>query len=170
MSLVPLGSVSLGVAIPGGAACAIAGELGINLALPDIQARLAAFASFSPSLGDFTLDLAVAGQIIASINAALAVGLTPPSLGLQLAIIAQLILDLENAVLSINAQLTIVLGFISLLANAGVDLYAWDGANNDLGPALAAERGPGTGHTNALVLVTSNGATWSAMQQVFKTS
>lgn len=170
MTITSLGSLSLGVALPGALACQIAGELGINLALPDIQARLSALLAFSPSLGDFSVDLALTAQIAADINAAISIGLTPPSLSLQLAIIAALIVDLTNAVLQINLQLTIVLGFGALLLNAGIAGYAFAGAQNVLGSELATALGGSTAHANAVILVTQNAATWTAMQAVFKTS
>lgn len=168
MSLVSVGSLSLAVAVPGAAGAAVAGAAGINAALPDIEARIAALASFAPSPGDFSADISLANNIIADANLAISVGLTPPSLSAQIAIIAALVADLEAAVVSINANLTIVTDLISLLAAAGVDAYAWDGANDAFGPALTTALGAGTAHCSGLVLKTTSGATWTAMSTLFK--
>lgn len=176
MSLAYLGSLTLSAAVPAGEACAVAGAAGINAALPDIAARLAALAAFSPSPPSFSADLALAGQIITSINAAIALGLTPPSLSAQLAIVAALVADLQAAVLAINAQLAIVVGFSSLLATGGVFGYAYTGAANGLGAALTTQLATGFpggapgDSSHALVLATTSGGTWTAMQSVFKTT
>jgi hypothetical protein len=174
VSLAYLGGLTIGAALPGGASAAAAGELGINGALPDIQARITALAAFSPSLGNFTADLATAGQIIASINAALTGGITPPSLAAQLAAVAALVAELQAAALDVNAQLQIVLGFRALLATAGMHGYVYQGATNALGGALTDELAtgfPGGGATapaKVIVLGTTSDATWAAMSQVFK--
>jgi hypothetical protein len=174
MSLVPIGELSLSAALPGGAAACAAGQTGINLALPDIQARLAALASFTPSPGNLPALIALAESIIAAIEAAIAAGIIPPSLSAQIAIIAALVADLEAAVLAVNMQLSIVVNLLGLLASAGIFAYAYDGRTDGLGPALTTELagglpgGSGGDHCNAIVLATSVGATWTAMSTWMK--
>jgi hypothetical protein len=169
-----LGSLSIGAAVPGGAAAAVAGAAGINLALPDIQARIAALASFAPLPPSLTADLVTANQILASIQAAITIGITPPSLSAQIAIVAGIVADLSAAVLSIDAQLSLILGFQSLLATAGVHGYTYAGRADQLGAdfttALASgfPGGAGADATNAILLATTIGATWTAMGGVFK--
>ena len=170
MSLTPLGSLALSAVVPGAAAAAAAGEIGIEAALPGIQAQLTALASFTPTLdlGGLSGDITIAGNILADLQAALALGLTPPSLQAQLDIVAGLVLTLNNLVILINAQLQIILDLIALLATAGVDAYAYDGPADQLGAALTAQYAGDTDHANALVLVTKIGATWTAMSTLFK--
>jgi hypothetical protein len=171
-----VGSLSIGGAIPGAATAAAAGAAGINLALPDIQARLAALVAFTPQQGSsFAAQLALAQQIVAGVQAAIALGLSPPSLSAQIAIVAGLVAALEQAVLAVHAQLDIVLDFQALLAAAGIHVYAFAGQADELGPALTGELAAGfpggTGGnqaTNALVLATTVPATWAAMSAVFK--
>lgn len=172
--ITPLGELAIGGTIPGAAAVGVAGSAGINLALPDIQARLEALLAFSPGAVDFVAQLALANSIVASIQAGISGGLTPPSIAAQIAIIGALIADLTAAVVTINAQLSIILDFQGLLSAAGIFAYAYDGDVQDLGDELDAEIGGGVGggsptdHCNALVLVTSTGATWTAMGQIFQ--
>lgn len=175
MSLAYLGNVSLSVACPGVAAGFAAGIAGINLALPDIQARLDALAAFSPQVEiSFAANIAVAQSIAASLQAAITAGLSPPSLSAQIAIVAALVAALELAVGQINAQLTVLIDLSALLSAAGVFLYSYSGRADGLGPALASELaggfpgGSASDDTNALVLATTTAATWTAMSGLFK--
>lgn len=174
MTITALGELSIGETIPGAAAVGVAGAAGINLALPDIQARLDALLAFSPAAVDFAAQLALAQQIVVSIQAAITAGLTPPSISAQIAAVGALIAELTAAVASIHAQLTIIVDFQALLSAAGIFAYAYDGQVDDLGDELDAEIGGGIGggsptdHCNALVLVTSEGATWTAMGEIFQ--
>jgi hypothetical protein len=168
MTFTPLGSLSLAAVVPGAATVAAAGELGINLALPDIQARLAALLAFTPTMPSLSADASLAANIVADLQAAISIGLVPPDITAQLAIIAALVLDLQNKVISINAQFSICADLISLLATAGVDAYACDGAAQDMGGALTTQYAGDASHANALILVTKIGATWSAMSTLFK--
>ncbi len=170
MSVTSVGSLSLAVALPGANAAAIAGAAGINAALPDIASRIAALAAFAPQPISFLANIVVAQGIITSLQAAIAGGISPPSISAQIALVAAQLAALELTAVGINASLTIVTDFISALAAAGIDVYAFDGARNVLGSELAAAVGGSAVHANAIVLVTTNGATWSAMQSVFKTT
>jgi hypothetical protein len=177
MSLDYLGSLSLAVALPGADGAAVAGEAGINGALPDIEARLDAMADFAPVDVDFAADLSFANDTVSAITLAIGTpGITPPSLGDQITIMAGIVADLTAAVSAVNANLAIVTGFISLLATAGVFGYAYAGPANGLGGALTTELASGfpggspTDSTHAIVLATTTPATWTAMQAVFKTT
>lgn len=170
MSLVPLGSLSMAQALPGAQVAAAAGIAGINGALPDILARIAALQAFSPAPISFAFNIIEATKIVASLNLAIAAGITPPNIAAQIAQILALLAALEATVAAVNANLSIATDFVSGLAAAGIDAYAWDGSRNALGAALTSALGPSGTHANALVLVTTNGATWGAMQAVFKTT
>ncbi len=170
MTITALGEVSVGGAVPGCATAVVAGELGINAAMPDILARLAALASFVPLPIDFVADLALAGQIGASIQAGITAGLPVPDMSAQAAVVQALITALLAQVTSINLQLDALLALDAPLGVAGVALYAFDGARTSLGSELAAELGPVTAHANALVLVTSDPAAWLAISAVMKVS
>ena len=174
MSITNLGTLSLAVAVPGAAAGVAAGLAGLNLALPDIEARLAALAGFTATPGDFAADLAIANSIVASITAGMTAGLSPPSIGAQIAIIAALVATLEAAVLAVSAELDVVLDLQTLLGTGGVFAYAYAGQADALGAALTTELasgfpgGSGADATNALILATSTSATWEAMSSLFK--
>jgi hypothetical protein len=173
MSLVPLGSLSLAVAVPGAATANVALGVAVGIAAPNVSAQITAAASFTPSasLGLEQL-LAIAEAILDNIAAAIAA--IPPipvlSLQAQVDLAAAIKLDLDAMLLTVQAQLAIQLQIASILATAGVVAYAWDGANNALGPALTAELGGSVTHSNAIILYTTSGVAWTAMQGLFKTT
>lgn len=175
MTIAYLGSLSLAVAIPGGQTAGVAGAAGINGALPDIEARLAALADFAPVNTDFAADLSFAQQTVAAMTLAINTpGLTPPSIAAQIAIVSALIASLEATVAAVNVNLAIVTSFLSVLTAAGVFGYVYSGPTNGLGAALSAQLALGFPGglpgdlTNALVFATTTPATWDAMQAIFK--
>ncbi len=174
MTVTYLGSLTTGAAIPGAAALAAAGTAGINLALPDIEARLAGLLSFTPTPIDLTANLAVAQQVVASLQLSLSLGITPPDISAQLAIVAALVADLTASVVSVNAQLAIIAGFD--LGAAGIHAYTYAGQANQLGSEFSTELSGGfpsgapTDATNAVLLATTIPATWSVLQTFLKTT
>lgn len=173
MSLVNLGSMSIAVAVPAAAQANAALDVAIGIAAPNVTAQITAAASFTPSLSLSFLDMiALAEQIIANIEAAIAAIPPIPVLDLdaQVNLALSVKADLEAMLLVVNAQLTIQLAIASLLATGGVMAYAWDGPNDALGPALTTALGGATTHSNAIILYTTSGATWTAMQSFFKTT
>lgn len=174
MTIVHVGELTIGAAVPGATIACDAGKAGINGALPDITARLTALADFNPQAFDFVAQLAQAEATVASINLAILTALPAPSFDAQLATITALVAELSVTVTAINGQLSLVLAVQSLLAAAGVSAYAYSGAVNGLGGDVAAELSGGlpggapTDPCNALVLVTASPVTWDAMAQVFK--
>lgn len=176
MSLTTIATLPIGGCIPAAVEASIAGAAGINLALPDILARLEALLAFSPQPISFSASLTLAQQIVASIQANIALGLPVPDLSAQIAIVAALIAALEAAVEAINANLQIVLGFQALLSAGAVTILAYDGPTNAMGgeitTALASglPGGSAGAHANAIILATIDATTWASMQLVFKTS
>lgn len=174
MTVTYLGSLTTGAAIPGAATLAAAGTAGINLALPDIQARLAGLLSFTPTPISLTANLAVATSVIASLQTSIALGVSPPDISAQLAIVAALVAELTAAVASVNAQLGIIAGFP--LSAAGVYAYTYAGQADQLGSGFSAELSGGfpggtpTDATNAVLLATTTPAAWTALQSFLKTT
>lgn len=168
-----LGSFTIGVAVPA-AATANAGLLVVgNIAAPNVSAQIAALATFTPSVTiPFPDLLALAQSIIANIQAAIAA--IPPipviSLSAQVALAASITATLNAQLAAISAQLSLQATIAALLATGGVRILVFDGANDVFGSELATALGAGTTHTNAIVLLTTSGATWTAMQASFKTS
>jgi len=174
MSLTYLGSLSIGSLIPLGAAAGAAAVAAVQLSIPELKARLEALASFAPTPGSFAADISVAQSIIASIEAAIAVGLEAPSLDAQIAIVAALVAELRAALATIDAQLSVVTGFLALLETGGVFAYAYSGDADALGGALTTELASGfpgggpTDPTNAIIYATTTPDTWTSMSAVFK--
>jgi len=152
-----LGSVSIGAVIPAGV------TLG-GLAAADVQGQLAALATFTPQVSlSFAAQLEIATRILANIEACIAAGLTPPSLSVQVDMCIA-------AVAALNAKLTLILGITSLFATAGVHLFVFEGAQNNLGSELSTALGVSPNSAHALAIVTQDPTCWTAMGNIFKTS
>jgi hypothetical protein len=97
-------------------------------------------------------------------------GITPPSIDIQIALILAQIAEL-------SASLAIIVEFGGFMAAAGVHLYAYNGTVSNMAVDLDGQLfdgvpgGTGGGQScNALVLLTTIGATWTAMSGVFQVS
>lgn len=174
MTVSYLGSLSIGGVLPGAVGVAVAGQAGINAALPDLQGQLDGLLSFSPTPIDLTAQIATAQAIIAGIQASITLGVAPPSLEVQLAGIQALVATLQATLGTMNAQLAVITSFQSALSAAGVHLYRYTGQTADLGPELTTELSGGapggspTDEANALVVLTTDSATWAALSEIFE--
>ena len=174
MTIVYCGELTVGGAMPGAQAAGLSGAAGINAALPDILARLAALQAFAPLPVSFAAQLALANQLVQGIQLSISLGIPEPSILAQLAAVAALVADLLAAVSAINGHLSIVLDFQALMTAAGIHVYAFTGLSGNLGAEIAIELATGTpggaptDTCNALVLVTTVPATWAALAQIMK--
>jgi hypothetical protein len=178
MTATYVGSLDIGASIPAATAAATAGAGGINAAFPDVAARLAALEAeivalgVMPSLPSFADMLARANALLASITLAMATpGLPPPpSIASAIAALTALVGDLTTMTATLNTQLSVIVAFQALLAAAGIEVIAYDGAVGSFGSEVSAAllAHIPTGHCNALTLATADGATWTAMSTVFK--
>ena len=166
MSLVYLGSLTVGEAVPGGV-------FALAEALPRVQAELAGAVSLQaqlivtpPTIAD---SLVFAQQLVASIQAQIALGIQLPSVAVQLPIVEALIATLQ---VSLNGLLLLQNAF----STVGVHAYAYEGQVNAMGSQVSSAFAGGlpgglpNDYANALVLVTSIPATWAAIGRVLKTS
>jgi hypothetical protein len=174
MTATYIGSLSLGVAVPGAEAAAVAGIAGINGALPDIEARIAALEAFAPLPVDFGAQLLLAQQTVISIQSALTLGLPVPSIDDQIALVAAQLAALLATANAVHAQLSIVTGIKSLLEASGAFAYSVTntvgGVGSDLSSVLAGGvpgGSPGDA-CHALLLLAVSPATWDAMSSLFK--
>lgn len=173
MTITSLGELSVGATVPGAASACAAGDLGINLALPDIEARLSALAdviAHPPLPIDFSAQLTQAVSIVASIQSCITLGITPPDMSAQIAAFTALMAELEASVLSINAQLTVIADLTAALAAVGVELYAFEGPADTFGGELTVAIGVDFAPVNGLALVVHDPATWTALSQIMKVS
>lgn len=168
MSITHIGSLSIGVAVPGCATAVSAGIAGIGGALDNLLAQLTALSAFVPVPIDFVAQLALAEQMVTSVNAAISAGLPVPSLAAQIAIVAAKVVELTAQITAITAQLTVLTDLQAPLAAAGVDAYAYDGPVDSFGSELDAALGGAGTHANGLAFVTTVPATWDAMTVIFK--
>lgn len=151
-----LGTTSIGACIPGAMAS-------ISIAQGELEARIAAMASWSPGAINIGAQIALAEQILADLQ----LGVSPPSIGAQIAIMAAILAGLR-------AQLAVIMAFYDLCAKAGVDAYWYDGSAAGFGAAVASvtaaglpSGGTGATHCDALVLAATASATAGAMRAVF---
>lgn len=164
MTLAYVGEIDMTAVLPGVAAA-------LGTAKIALEAQIAALVGFKAQVSlSFTDQIGILLQAKAALEAAIALGLQPPSLAAQIQITAQVATALQ-------LQLQVILDLFTLFANAGIHVWAYDGAANGLGPALTTAltgglpSGAGAAeHVDALVLATSIGATWTAMGKVFKTA
>jgi hypothetical protein len=178
VTAVYVGSYTLAAAVPAADAVALAGIDGLHAALPDLEARIAqlqaAVAGLSVPLPPSLADMAVRAAFnLGAIQLALAtpgLPLSLPDLTAAAAALLALVAALLSTVTGINARLDLLVAFRGLLTAAGVHVVAYDGAIGALGGELqSAVAAPiPSGHANALALVTTDAATWSAMAQLFK--
>jgi hypothetical protein len=166
MALAYLGSLTIGECMPVVAGMQVA-------LLADLQAQLAGQAALIAAIGlnpgSFTiaasLDFAIA--LVTAIEAQIALGIELPSISVQLAAAVA-----AAAALQVQVDALLALEF----GTAGVHLYAFDGAANQLGGELSTALAGGfpggapTDHTNALVLATTVPAAWAALGKILKTS
>lgn len=170
MTVTPLGIVAVGTAVPGASAAVVAGVAGINLALPDLAARIAALQGFQPQPVSFVAQLAIAQGTLASIQAAITLGLPVPDISAQIALVAAVVAELLATLAQMNAQLDILLALEAPLNAGSIAAYAYDGPIGNLGGELGAAVGGGGGHANALALVATDSASWAALSAVMKVS
>ena len=155
MTITYEGSLSIGGALPG-----VAGAF--EAALPDLQVRLDALATFAPTTPDFAANLSLAQGIVTNLQQAIAFGITPPNLDAQLA-------EVELAVSGVEASLGAAAALLATLDAAGLYLFTYTGNVEDFGTEFQAEIGSGlpggggTGACNAVVMLTKTPATWTAL-------
>jgi len=160
-TLTYIGNLTLAAAVPAPLAA-------LNLAIPDLQARISALVSFSPGAINLQTNLALAEQMVKDISLQISLGVVPPSIDEQITIVTNLLAELEALLAQIES-------IVNLFAAAGVQAYAYDGTVGGFGAKVTSALSggfPGGGgagaHCNALVLATEIGATWTAMSGIFK--
>jgi hypothetical protein len=174
MTITYIGELSIGDAVPGAAAVAVAGVAGINGAIPNLQSLIDALTAFAPLDVSFGAQLALAQSMVTNIGLAISLSLPAPSIAAQIAAIAALLAALLAQLAAINVQLGIIVDFQALLGTAGIHVYAYDGVTGSFGGEFATELVGGTpggspsDAANALVLITTIPAAWAAMGQVFQ--
>lgn len=159
------GSLTLGACLPGAAAAQLAGEAGLNLVLPSIQARLDAASAANLQLGVSPPSLAATVAAAAQ----LALEILPPDVTGQISVSADLVAELQLLLGQIQAQLALVAAFGLTLGAAGVHLYSVVGRADELGPAVRSVTigglpgGAPSDHVVAVLLAASAPAAQAAL-------
>lgn len=109
-------------------------------------------------------QVAAIAELAAAVAAAIILGV--PDVSFQLAAVVDLIAVLE-------AQLALLAEFTAALAVGGVSVYSFDGLTGAFGSELDVTLGDGFAGgdadtpANALILATTSGATWEAIEFLF---
>lgn len=167
MSTTYIGELTLAAAVPGPLPLLLAAQAQLQAQL---DATLAMQATLTLTIPNPLAQLiALAEQILHNLEQMLAIGLEPPTINLQLEIVLSVIAALE-------LQLSLFLGFGTVMATGGVFAYVYDGSTAGAGAEFSTVLAggfpghSGVDHCNMLVLGCVASATWTAMQTVFKTS
>lgn len=163
-----LGELSFSEQVPLLAAFKAGLDVSVGFSLPDISAKLAGLNNVLVAITVAPPDLT--GTIDAAITnvAQLQLAIDGPTVTLEAEAIAALIADL-------NVQLDQITAAAGLeIPDGSLSVYVFDGASGAIGAELQAAVNaslPGApGHANALILVTTSPADWSAAGEVFKVS
>lgn len=143
-------------------------DVSVGVSIPDIEAKLAGLnqvlLSITVAPPDLSGTIDAALQTVTQLQAAIG----GPSVTLEAEAIATAIAELE-------AQLDLIMSASGLTIPSGaLSVYVYDGSSSTIGAELQSAVNaslPGApGHANALILVTTSPADWSAASEVFKTS
>jgi hypothetical protein len=173
MTIAKLGDMTIGAALPGVSIGLAAGAAGIGTALPDLQARMTALLAFSPpplSLG-FAGALALAQSVLSQLQAAAALGVPFPSVDTSAAQIAFALAEIGVKLASVSAQLDLIVGLQGALSGGSLRAYAYEGAVGNFGAEFAVELATDptpAAHAHALVMMTTDPASWSALGALAK--
>jgi hypothetical protein len=158
MTVSVIGEIELGAAIPGAVAA-------LALAIPDLEAKIAALVAFKPPSISFEADLEMALAMVANLKTMIRLGIKPPSIEAQIQIMLSLLAALQ-------ANLAAIAAFKAVLS-AKAFVYGFEGPTSAFGTELQNEIGsgfpgfPASEQTHALVLGTTTQAAYSAMAKVF---
>ncbi len=150
MSVVYVGSLTLGGCLPGALSATAAGDAAIALSLPQLQARIDALIETAASLTVSPPTFGATVIAVAQLAAGLELAGELPSISLQLTALATLIAALEAEAASLSAQASILVGLNLLLGTAGVHMYTGVGRAGDFAGGLGAlTSGSGFGGSGA---------------------
>src|SRR5690606_11162615 len=170
-----LGSKSLGECVPVAVQAQASLDAQLSAQLPEIQAKLEGFGTVLMSLTvsppDVQGSIDAALQTVASLQASLSV--SGPSVTLQIDTITQAVAELQVQLAQVQAQLALSAQLGASFGASGIHLLAYDGRLGSFGNELQGALSP-VGDSNnraqALVLVTTSSAAWSAMSTIFGVS
>lgn len=171
MSFAYLGGLSVGQIVPLALTAKANLDGALSVTLPEIQAKLdgalLAKVRLTASPPSLAASLSTAQSLVANLQAAIAAGL--PNASLSITGLLAIIAELEATLGSMQARAAFSASFGVALGGAGVHLYRFEGAANQLVPGGVAGY-PVDAAAKALVLVTLDSGAWSAVQTMFKTS
>lgn len=175
MTATYLGSLTIGAVLPGAVSLGLAGAAGINLAMPNLQDQLKSLLAVKPAPVSFAAQITTLQAMIKGIEASASLGLAPPSVAMQIAAIAKLVAALQAQLGSLTAQLAVIESFGNALAAGGVHAVAFEGQAAGFAAEVGALLGTApvlspTDAARGIALVTTSGATWTAMRSIFRVS
>jgi hypothetical protein len=177
-TLTYVGSLSLGQCVPLALAASAQLSASIGIVLPKLQAELAGLLALQANLTihppSIAANIDVVLQLLAGLQTSLTLGL--PGIDFQIAAVLELVAKIQVDLGSLSASLSFGLNLQVILGALAIDLYVYEGAARQLGPALGQQltnglpSGTGPNHPcNAIVLATESPVTWGAMSKFFRT-
>ncbi len=169
MTLSLLGTTTLGVAVPVALAAQLELDTSINLALPEVQAKLdgalAAQAQLTITPPSLVTSLVAAMELVAALEAAIALDL--PNASLDLSILANVIAELGATLGALSASAAFSGSLSALLATPGVTAYAFTGKEQELGPDAAALLNDAVRQNVGVLLLAHDGGAITALRAMF---
>lgn len=166
--ITPLGSITLGAAVPIAVTAQAAVDAAVGVSLPSVQAQIAGALAAQVALT--VTPPSVQGQLDLALDmvAALQASISLPVVSVQLAGLATLLASLNAQLASLNVQVAFSASLSVLLGTAGLHAYRYDGLAGGLGEFQNVVPGgnPSMPFTGLLVGATTP-ETLAAMQQVF---
>lgn len=160
MTVRVIGEMSIARAIPLLATYDAGLSLAVGLALPEIEAQIAALVSISAALTVQPPSLAATAAGVASVAASISADPGAIVVTGQVAAIASALAGLRASLASLQAAAAVS------IPSATVSLYAYEGPTSamgaELGSAVSATL-PGTGTARALCMATTSSAAWAAL-------
>lgn len=177
MSLVHLGTLTLGQATPMALLASANLNASIGLALPSITAKLQGLLEIQASLAlsPPTLAAQLAAAIALVENLTLAISLGLPGIDFQFAAVAALLAEVQVDFGAISVSVDFGADFALVLGTGGIDVYVYEGRVEDFGAELATHLeaglpgGAAPGDTcDAVILAASSTVSAQALATFFR--
>lgn len=167
-TLTVTGAVTLGAAIPVAASAALELDAGINVSLPEVQAKLDGLIALQGQLTitppSLAASLSIAADLVTELTAAIALGV--PEAALDLSMVVAAIADLTATVGDLTASLSFAADLSALLGVGGIQMWTYAGTLSEL-PAAAQAALSGSASGVGVVLFASASGAQTAMHTCF---
>lgn len=153
----PAAAATLGAAIPVAASAALELDAGINVSLPEVQAKLDGLVALSAQLvitpPSLAASLSIAVDLVTELTAAIALGV--PEAALDLSMVAAAIADLTATVGDLTASLSFAADLSALLGVGGIQMWTYAGTLSELPAAAQVALSGSSGGVGVLIFASA---------------